>query len=95
MTTYETLLIANPNFEKKDVTKLLEKSEATLTKTGAKVSKITEWGRKKLAYEIKKQNEGYYILLEFEGERDSANKFREFLKLQEEVLRFMTTRKIV
>lgn len=91
--TYETLLIADPNFEKKDVTKLVEKSEATLAKTGAKISKITEWGRRRLAYEIRKQTEGYYILLEFEGEKDTSKKFGEFLKLQEEVLRSLTTRK--
>ncbi|MBI3892973.1 MAG: 30S ribosomal protein S6 [Candidatus Wallbacteria bacterium] len=95
MTTYETLLIADPNFEKKDVTKLVEKTEAALAKTGARLAKITEWGRKKLAYEIKKQGEGYYILFEFEGAKDSAKKFAEFLKLQEEVLRSMTTRKFV
>jgi small subunit ribosomal protein S6 len=94
MRTYETLLIADPNFEKKDVTKLIEKVEATLGKTGAKLSKFTEWGRKKLAYEIDKQPEGYYILLEFEGDGETSRKLTEFLKLQEEVMRTLTTRKI-
>ncbi len=94
MRTYETLLIAPPDFEKKDVTKFVTKAEAALAKTGAKIGKITEWGRKKLAFEIKKETEGYYILLEFEGVKDSAKKFGEFLRLQEDVLRSMTTRKL-
>ena len=94
MTTYETLLIASSDFEKKDVTALTEKIEQVLGRSGAKLGKVTEWGRKRLAYEINKATEGFYILFEFEGGGDVVAKLGDFLKLQENVMRAMTTRKL-
>lgn len=90
---YETLLIAEPSIERKDVAKLVEKSEKTLEKAGGKLLSTTEWGKRKLAYEIKKHTEGYYILFELDGDKDIPKKFNDTLRLERQVLRFMTTKK--
>lgn len=91
MTQYETLLIGQSALDKESVTRLIDKTNHQITKVGGRPVRTTEWGVKKLAYEIKKQREGYYILFEFSGEKDAVRKLEDFLKLQGEVLRCMTT----
>lgn len=92
-TRYETLLIANPEIQKEAVEELVKKSSATLKKYGANLTKTTEWGRRRLAFEIKKQTDGYYMVIEFDGRTESVKRFQDFLALNDQVLRFMTTRK--
>jgi len=93
LTRYETLLITLPEIQKEELESFLDRSGQSLTKFGGNLIKTTEWGRRRLSYEIKKQNEGLYYLLEYDGQDDCVAKFQEFLRLQSECLRYMTTRK--
>jgi len=93
LTHYETLLISQSSLDKEDIGKLIDKTNHQITKSGGKPVRTTEWGVKKLAYEIKKQREGYYILFEFTGEKDAVRSLEDYLNLQGEVLRYLTTLK--
>jgi len=92
-TQYETLLIADPSFEKEQADQLVEKFNATLQRYGGKLLRSTDWGKRRLAYEIKKHQEGYYLLFEFEGTLDVAKKCESYLNLQSTVLRHMTVKR--
>ena len=93
MTNYQTLLVGQPTLDKPAISKLVDKTNHQITKGGGKPVRTSEWGIKKLAYEIRKQREGFYILFEFSGEKDCVRQLEDFLNIQTEVLRYMSTRK--
>jgi len=66
MNKYESVVIINPNLEAESIKALIEKF-SNLINTDGKVVSVEELGNKKLAYEIKKQKEGYYIIFKFEA----------------------------
>jgi small subunit ribosomal protein S6 len=93
-TAYESLLIAEPTFEKEQTDQFLEKYTATIQKHGGKVLKTTDWGKRKLAYPIRKHQEGCYLLVEFEGRGELVKKVEGFLNMQSSILRHVTTRQV-
>jgi len=66
MNKYESVVIINPNLEAESIKALINKF-SDLINTDGKVVSVEEVGNKKLAYEIKKQKEGYYIIFKFEA----------------------------
>ena len=66
MNKYESVVIINPNLEAESIKALIEKF-SNLINTDGKVVSVEELGKKKLAYEIKKQKEGYYVIFKFEA----------------------------
>jgi len=66
--------------------------ETTVKGLGAEITKTENWGKRRLAYEIKKQREGTYAVLEVSAEPAMVKEFERQLRLNENVLRFMSTR---
>ena len=66
MNKYESVVIINPNLEAESIKALINKF-SDLINTDGKVVSVEELGNKKLAYEIKKQKEGYYVIFKFEA----------------------------
>ena len=66
MNKYESVIIINPNVEEEAIKALIERF-TTLINTDGKVEKADELGKKKLAYEIAKNKEGYYVVFDFEA----------------------------
>lgn len=89
---YETLLIFDPRLTEEEVTALLTKLQETLTALGGQVVKAESWGKRRLAYDIRKQREGTYAVLESRAEPPIVKEFERQLKLNEQVLRYFTTR---
>ncbi len=90
MRKYETLIVLRNTLEETERNALIEKFKTIIEKQGT-VTKIDEWGVKKLAYEIQKLKEGYYILVEFESEPTLPKELERNLKISDDVLRYMTT----
>ena len=80
MKKYEVMFIAKP-LEEAEVTPIVEFISNLLTKNGAKIEKVDLWGKRHLAYPVKKQNDGYYVLINFEIDR--------VIKIREEILRHL------
>jgi len=59
---------------------------------GADVVKVENWGKRRLAYDIRKQREGTYAVLEVSAEPSMVKEFERQLRLNENVLRFLSTR---
>ena len=59
----------------------------TITRIGGPVVKVDEWGRRHLAYEVKHQNEGYYVVVEFEADPSQITELDRIIKIHEEIIR--------
>ena len=91
--TYELVFIGDPRLEDEDVVALTDEYKAMITASGAQVTKEESWGRRKLAYPIKKLNEGKYVVLYVEA--NGVNPFPEVeqrMQQNDKVLRFLTVR---
>ena len=88
---YETILIFNSALGEEAVSALVEKFK-TLIAENATVEKIEEWGKRRLAYPIEDENEGYYVLWHFESKPDFPAELNRVLEITEGVLRSLVVR---
>ena len=91
MKKYEIMYILRSTLEENDRKAQVEKLAKLLTSNGAKVSKTDEWGLKDLAYEIKKEKKGYYVVLKVEAEPAALKEFDRLTKIDNNVLRYLIT----
>ncbi len=89
MNFYENIIILDPNSAEKSVEETLEKVKNLIVQKGGEILKSENWGRKKLAYEIKKQKTGIYILLFFKAPSDTIGDLEKFYKLLDPLLKFL------
>lgn len=89
---YEVLYIVRPDLEKAQLEQAVTKFQRTVNESGGQVVKIDEWGMRLLAYQIKRFDKGYYVLMEFTGTPDHVRKLEERFKLDESVLRYQIVR---
>jgi small subunit ribosomal protein S6 len=87
---YETVYIFDSALEEPAITEKLEKFHALLT-TGGKgsITNVAHWGKRTLAYPIKKKDSGYYVVAQFEAAGDLLPEYERAVKLDEGVLRYM------
>jgi len=88
---YETLVILNAALTDEESAALLTQLGDTIKGLGAEVTKVENWGKRRLAYDIAKQREGTYAVLEVSAEPAMIKEFERQLKLNENVLRFLST----
>jgi len=88
---YEILIIIDPHPTDEEVAALLTQLGEQITTLGAAVAKVENWGKRRLAYEIRKQREGTYAVLEVSAEPSMIKEFERQLRLNENVLRFLST----
>jgi small subunit ribosomal protein S6 len=89
---YELMLIVNPNADEERQKEIVERLRGTVEKGKGNVAGVDEWGKKKLAYEIKKESEGLYTVITFTATPATLAEVERVLGITDEVLRFMTTR---
>ncbi len=92
MRTYEVVFISAPNTAEGDLSKITTQLEHVVTERGGKISKIDNWGRRKLAYRINKFDEGIYTLLHIEGTGQEISEVERRLRVTDFVLRHLTIR---
>jgi small subunit ribosomal protein S6 len=88
MREYEIVFIAHPDLEENALNDVTEKVKGWVTESGGTVIKADFWGRRRLAYAIRKQKEGQYILLKVQLAPTSVAAIERNLRFQEPVLRF-------
>lgn len=84
---YEALIIFDPNLDDDALRVLVDRSTDLLASSGAAVGRVERWGKRRLAYEIRHQREGYYVLVEATGTPDTLAELNRSLLLTDEVLR--------
>ncbi len=93
MQKYDLTLILNSTLEKSDLDKVLEKIKKAVTDPGGKIENIEEWGKKEMAYDIKKQKQGVYYNLLLEMEEKEAVTLEGKLRIEQNLLRHLLVRK--
>jgi small subunit ribosomal protein S6 len=89
---YEIGFIITPDANEEEVKKIVESVSGTIKKAKGVVANIDEWGRKKMAYPIKKNLEGYFVFIQAEVDGSVIADLERRLKQMEKVLRYITLR---
>ena len=92
MAKYEMMFIARTDVPEEEIDKLTAQMDSVVSGAGGKTEKIDKMGRRRLAYRVKKQREGFYILFTFEGNGDTVREFERRLKVTDTVIKFLTVR---
>ena len=89
MNKYESVIIINPSIDEEAVKALVEKFSNLINNDG-KVEKVENLGKRRLAYEIKKQKEAYYQVIYFEAKPELIAELERNYRIADEVMKFMT-----
>jgi small subunit ribosomal protein S6 len=89
---YEILFIADSNLGEPDVDALAAQVQGYVEKEGGRVQKVEKWGKKRLAYLVKRQREGYYVLVVAEAQPPVVKEVERRLRVTDGILRFITVR---
>lgn len=92
MPYYETVFIARQDLSDAQVKALLEGYSKIITDAGGKIHKVENWGLRNLAYRIKKNRRGHYVLIESESPAPAIHEMERTMRLNEDILRFMSIR---
>jgi len=88
---YETIFIVNPDVSQENTEELTDALIQRIEKAGGRIVKREYWGSRPLAYQIAKRKRGHYVLLVTDGEPKAATALEEGIRLDERILRFLTT----
>ncbi len=90
MKGYESVIITNPDLSEEDQEGLLEKTKAVIARFNGTVERYHLWGRRRLAYSIKKKQYGVYHILYIAGDGNMLNELQQYYRFADEILRFQT-----
>ena len=92
MNKYESVIIINPSIEEEGIKNLVKKFSDLINNDG-KVESVEEMGKRKLAYEVKKNKEGYYVVINFEAKPELITELERNYRITDEVIKFIVVRK--
>jgi len=84
---YELMVILNPEIDERQVAPTLDKFLKVITNDGGSVDNVDVWGKRRLAYEIQKKNEGIYAVVNFTATSEATHELDRQLKLNEQIMR--------
>ncbi|MCL6472468.1 MAG: 30S ribosomal protein S6 [Firmicutes bacterium] len=87
MRNYESMIILDPTLEAEAIDNLIARISDVIVKNGGKVENVNKWGKRRLAYKIGQNNEGYYIVINLQGENETVAELDRILKITDEVIR--------
>jgi small subunit ribosomal protein S6 len=89
---YETLFIVQSELSSEDITAIVDRYSKIITDMKGTILKVERWGKRKLAYLIRKQSRGFYILIDFAGKREIVAELERILKFDDKVLKYMSVK---
>jgi len=89
---YETIFIVNTEIGEDNIKALVEKFK-NLIETSAQLESFEEWGKRRLAYEINKVNEGYYVLANFSADSTFPHELERIYKITDGILKYLIVKK--
>lgn len=92
MQKYETIFVIDSLLKSDEIEAIITKYEKFISANGGQIDTIEHWGKKRLAYEIKKRQYGYYVLIRFDGPGAIVKQLEREYRLNESILRYMTLR---
>jgi len=89
MRDYELVFVVHPDLDDSTLKEVVERVKGWITSAGGQVDNVDMWGKRKLAYPIRKQKEGQYVLLKTKMNPSFCSELERNLRLQEPVMRFL------
>ena len=93
MNDYELVCVVHPELDENAFKELLDKIQGWITEAGGQVTKVDLWGKRRLAYIIRKQREGVYVVMQTSMAPASCAALERNLRFQEPIMRFLLTQK--
>ena len=93
MNKYELAVVVNAKIEDDARAAVVEKAKEYVTRAGGTITEVEEWGKKKLAYEIRKMSDGFYYFIQFEASAAAPAQIEQKVRIMDNVLRFLCVRK--
>ncbi len=90
--SYETIMVLSSQLDEEATKALVEKFTSLIAANGS-VESVDEWGRRRLAYEINDEAEGYYVLVNFKSEPDFVKELTRVYQITDGVMRNIVVRK--
>jgi small subunit ribosomal protein S6 len=90
MRHYETTYILRPNLGEEQFTEIIDRTNAIITNDGGGVICLDRWGMKRLAYEISKEVQGYYVYLNYAAPGNTVDEIERIFRIDDRVLRYLT-----
>jgi small subunit ribosomal protein S6 len=92
MRKYEIIFILDPDLEEEQAQSLIEKAKGIITQGNGEILKVEDWGKRKLAYEVKKKPKGHYILIHFLGSPALLSELERNFRVMDAVIKFQSVR---
>jgi small subunit ribosomal protein S6 len=92
MRKYEVIFILDPDLEEEQAQTAIEKVKGIITQTNGEILKVEDWGKRKLAYEVKKKSKGHYILIHFSGTPTLLSELERNFRVMDAVIKFQSVR---
>ncbi len=89
MRNYELMVLFDPGLLDEDRKSILDKIHQTITANKGKIIKTSQWGKRKLAYEIKSFQEAFYVIIEFELEPNNLVNIENSIRFEEKIVRYL------
>ena len=89
MNKYELAVVVNAKIEDEERAQVIEKVKEMITRFGANVTDVDEWGKRRLAYEIQKMKEAYYYFVHFEADATVPGEIEQRIRIMDNVLRYL------
>ena len=92
MSAYELMYIVKPELDDQAVQQEIDKVGQLIQTNGGQVKKVTPWGKRLLAYTVKDQREGHYVVAEFDLDQAKVTEVERVLKISDTVFRHLLVR---
>ena len=92
MRHYETTYILRPNLGEEQFTEIIDRTNAIITNDGGAIICLDRWGVKRLAYEINKEIQGYYVYLNYAAPGRTVDEIERIFRIDDKVLRYLTVK---
>ncbi|MBU9726371.1 MULTISPECIES: 30S ribosomal protein S6 [Diplocloster] len=89
MNKYELAVVLTAKIEDEERVATIEKIKGYVERFGGTITKVDEWGKKRLAYEIQKMREGFYYFIQFEADSDAPAEIERRIRIMENVIRYL------
>jgi small subunit ribosomal protein S6 len=86
---YETTFIVNASLDDPQIDAIIDKVQEVIIKNNGEIMELAKWGRKRFAYPIKKKNNGFYVVFEFNASGDLIARLERHFLLEENIIRFL------
>ena len=92
MANYESVLIARQDLGASQVNSIVEDLSSVIKKEGGEVVRVDNWGLKNLAYRIKKNRKGHYVILNIAAPASAIAEYERVMRVNEDIIRYMTVK---